>query len=99
MELKGNAQTKEQKLVQFIRDNGLKFTEGRRNSDAVIISGFALHLGFTSSDDLVDLIDEAIDNTGDDNYWEELCRVFDFANCHNYGAWWGTEEARKQYKF
>jgi hypothetical protein len=86
-----------EKLKRFIVDNDLQFTEGRRNSDCTIISGFALHLGETD----ITHIDVAIEATLVEpaDYYDELERVFDFAKFKNYGAWWSSEDAKKQYIF
>lgn len=86
-----------EKLVKFIKDNNLKFTEGRRNSDCVIISGYALHLGVNDPNVIEKAIEFALDNT--DDYYEELCRVLDYAQDHNYQEFWKKEEAKKLYKY
>jgi len=93
-----NIQTIEQKLEQFIRDNNLRFTEGQRNSDAVKLSGYALHLGVLDVNLLLDIVENTCEDCNID-YREELDRVFDYAKYNNYGKWWSTEAAKKQYKF
>ena len=86
------------KLVKFLKENDIEFTEGRRNSDSVIISGFCLHIELEDLDE----IKKAIENNCEDAHWnfiEEFLRVYYFARSSNYGAFWETEEAKKLYKF
>ncbi len=90
----------QEKLEQFIKDNGLQFVEGRRNSDAVVISGYALHLGVSDLSDIENAIDSVFPEVSNsDCYEDELKRVFEYAESNNYGAWWSKSEAKKTYKF
>ncbi len=86
--------TKIKQLQKFIKDNGLQFTEGRRNSDLVVLCGYALYVEATD-EDVWDSIPE-IGKTPDVN--SELDRVWSYAQTNNYGSWWETEANRKAYK-
>lgn len=89
----------EEKLKQFIKDNNLEFTEGRRNFDSVVLSGYALYLD-ANSEQLKNAIEIVLgEEIWDDNLEDELDRVFDYAKSNNYGKWWEKEEAKKMYKF
>lgn len=82
------------KIEQFIKDNKLDLvTEGSRNSNYVILSGYALYLGYSIEGLWSDLEDTIID---DDN---ELERVFKYAEENSYGEWWISKEAKEQYIF
>jgi hypothetical protein len=84
------------KIQKFIKDNGLDFTGSGSdlNSNFCILSGYALYLGLT----LKELKDEMNTEILDDAE-QELERVFNFAENHDYGAWWKTYDAGLQYKF
>jgi len=91
-----------EQLKQFITDNNLKFTEGRRNTDSVILSGYALHIGVDEFVHILYAVEEALGEDiwgSTDELENELTRVFEYADCHNYGNWWKLEEAKKKYKF
>lgn len=89
----------QRKLEQFIKDNSLEFTEGRRNSDAVVICGYALYLGVSDVDTIKDAMNIVFPpSIWADNLGIELDRVFNFAKANNYGKWWEKEENRKTYK-
>lgn len=82
-------------LKEFIKNNDLKFTPGRRNSDCVVICGYALSIDATLDDiknsiefDLLDI--ELID---------ELEKVHIYAKSNNYGLFWNTNLAKNQYEF
>lgn len=93
--------TNQELLEQFIKNNNLTFEEGKRNTDSVILSGYALHIGESDWTILSDAIDATISGKADENYHEELERVFDYAdaNDNNYGAWWNKPGAKTMYKF
>lgn len=87
-----------EKLEKFIKENNLTFAEGSRNTDAVVISGYALHLGIND----VNVIENVIEKTVSTRGWEydkELKRVFEYAKDNNYGQWWTPESAKTMYKF
>ena len=83
-------------LKRFIVNNDLQFTEGRRNSDCTVISGFALSLGETEITNIIQAIGETIVAS---ECYDELERVFNYAEANGYGHWWGSKNAKKQYKF
>ena len=91
---------RQERLVKFIKDNYLSF-EGvggsDLNSDCVVISGFALHIGAGESD-IKRAIYEA-KGTKKRNFIEELERVYTFAENNNYGYNWTTPEYKRMYKF
>lgn len=88
--------TKIEQLQKFIELNKLEFTEGRRNSDLVVLCGYALYIDATK-EDAWDSIPEGID--GDyDELDTEFSRVFDYADHNGYGKWWNIESNRKTYK-
>jgi hypothetical protein len=86
--------TKTEQLDKFIKDNELKFTEGRRNSDLVVLCGYALYIGADQDDVFIaipeDVCDEELMNESD--------RVWEYAEANNYGNWWQIEANRKTYK-
>ena len=85
-------------LIKFIKANKLEFQEGRRNSDSVILSGYALYLGIEDVADVINAVETAL-KTYHPDYAEELERVFTYAEAHDYGSWWETDEAKKLYKY
>lgn len=87
----------EQQIKDFIENNNLTFEPGRRNSDSCILSGYALHLGMKNANKLESLIEKYCENSED--FQEEFNRVYNYASQNNYGKFWTTEEARKEYKF
>jgi len=84
-------------IIKFIKDNKLDFTsEGSGlNSNCTILSGYALHLELT----FFELCDELAEMTLSDEAWNELERVFDYAEDNNYGAYWSTKDAKERYIF
>ena len=91
--------TTHERLCEFIRKNDLIFEEGNRNSDAVTISGYALHIGVKYSSDIEDAIDEVLPDASSHDYEDELKRVFDYAKDNHYERFWETEQARSMYTF
>lgn len=86
-------------LIKFIIENGLTFntTGSSLNSDCCIISGYALYIGVENMNELQEAIDESVAEPG--MYYDELERVFEYANQNDYGAYWLTADAKLQYKF
>jgi len=89
--------TKIEQLQKFIELNKLEFTEGRRNSDLVVLCGYGLYIG-ADVEDIWNSIPLGI-NTNYDELETELDRVFTYAEDNNYGKWWENENNRKAYKF
>ena len=87
-----------EKITKFIKDNDLDFTKSGSslNGDCVVLSGFALHIGITSPEELNDsMVQVDISSEGA----TELERVFYYAKANNYGEYWESEEAEKMYVF
>lgn len=87
-------------LKTFIKNNNLSFEKGERNSNSVVLSGFALHNGNTL-EDCKNAIPFEYVNTDKkkEKVFKELERVYQFASSRNYGNWWSKDEAKKMYKF
>lgn len=79
-------------LKEFIAHNELLFTEGRRNSDIVMLCGYALHLGVTK-----EVIKESLKpySTEDAEVTVEFNKVYNYANYRNYGYWWKDAANKK----
>ncbi len=92
--------TKKQKIEieKFIKENNLTFEYGSRNTDSVVLSGYSLYLGVNDVDKVIEVIDKVLPDA-DEDYSPELERVFEYAGANNYGKWWNSEEAKKEYKF
>lgn len=86
-----------EKIACFIVENKLQFSPGTRNLDATILSGFVLSLKITSPRGITKLIKNNCKAPYD--FSREFERVFEYAEKHEYGAWWKTPAAKKQYKF
>lgn len=100
------------KLVAFIKDNDLDFktTGSSLNSAVVVLCGFALYIDGPDEDlsdeDLISAVDrsfleskEKIPTHARVEYVDEIYRVFEYACDNNYGTWWSSPLAAKQYKF
>ena len=85
------------KISTFIEKNNLTFEVGRRNSDSVILSGYALYIGIDDYEDLADIL-ETLDIT-DYDILTELQDVFSYADYNSYGEWWEHKKAHTMYKF
>lgn len=86
------------KLIEkFIEENKLDLSEtgSALNSTCCIIAGYALYIGIDHAHTLCSILLEKLDSDTD----TELERVFNYAKSKNYGEWWKSEEAKKQYKF
>jgi len=83
------------KIQKFIKDNGLDFDGygSNLNSTYCSLSGYALHLDLNLEELKEKLKPEQMSEV------DELDRVFEFAESHNYGAWWTSDDAKEQYKF
>lgn len=90
--------TNEEKIKEFIKANKLAFTIGRRNSDSTILAGYALHLGYDSSDryELLKIIKSVCKGTKPE---EEFNRVLYYAEENNYDRYWSTKAAKTKYIF
>lgn len=88
--------SKKESIKNFIKDNELLFTEGRRNSDSTILAGYALHIEVLTAAFVNEILNEVIN---DYNYNSEFTKVFHFAKTHHYEVFWLSRDAKKQYKF
>jgi hypothetical protein len=88
------------KLKKFIKDNSLSFTGtgSDLNGNCTIIAGYADFLGETDDINIIKAIKEDFPGISI-TILNEISRVFDFAYTYNYGNFWKTEAAKKQYKF
>lgn len=80
-------------LKKFIQDNKLEFKPGNRNTPLVALCGFAIYKGFDNQTciDSIENIDEETE--------VELLRVYDYAHKNNYGEFWKSKQAKKEYIF
>lgn len=83
-----------EKIENFIKNNKLKFTKGRRNSDLVIICGYAQHLDATL-DDLHDVLHSYYSE--DSELEDEAIRVWVYAEDNDYYKWWRKPANTKEY--
>ena len=92
-----------EKIKNFIEKNfkDVEFNSSTRselNGVITVLSGYALFIGASKND-----IEEAVFSIEDSDltyeFENELDRVFEFAKTYQYGKWWNSEEAKKEYKF
>lgn len=83
------------KIQKFIKDNSLTFDGfgSDINSNLCALSGYACYLEL-DLDELKGYLKE-----GQIEDEAELEKVFNFAESHNYGNWWKSDEAKAEYKF
>lgn len=86
-----------ERIINFIQENNITFKEGTRNTDATVLSGYALYIGIKDVNVLIKIIDNVLNDT--DDYKTELINVFKFSKKNNYDKWWKTEQAKREYKF
>jgi hypothetical protein len=96
---------KKETLKKFVIDNKLDFSGSGSdlNGNCTILAGFTLFLNIEGdSSDILDIVSE-IETIPDSVFTaelnEEFERVYDFAKSNNYGKFWNTEMAKKQYIF
>ena len=89
----------EEIIKKFIIDNKLTFSDtgSGLNSECCIIAGYADYLSVTDYEPVLDAINSTCPDASD--FIDELERVMDYAWENNYGNFWNTAEAKKQYKF
>lgn len=88
--------TKRQKIEKFIEDNDLTFEEGSRNTHSVPLAGYACYLNILTPGMILDVLNEVI---VDFDYDKEFGEVFKYAKANNYGNFWTTSAAEKEYIF
>jgi hypothetical protein len=86
------------KLKEFLEANNIEFSEGRRNTDSTVISGFCLWLELNDMEAIVKTIKDVCPDPEWD-FAEELKRVYAFAESNMYGEWWNKKVAHSHYKF
>lgn len=102
----------EKKLLKFITDNKLEFTEGVRNQNLTILCGFACYLLGLDSELSLNLAKRYLLNAleifeaknpkkvEDTDFIEhEIVRLFNYCWDNSYEDFWITDEAKAQYKF
>lgn len=77
----------EQDLIKFIEEKNITFEEGKRNTDSVLLSGYALYLGY-SFDELFEYCKKTFTNLKGTEWSDELKRVFAYAKKKNYGNYY-----------
>lgn len=77
----------EQDLIKFIEEKDITFEEGKRNTDSVLLSGYALYLGY-SFDELFKYCKKTFDTSKITGWSNELERVFAYAKKNNYGKYY-----------
>jgi len=93
-------ENKIEKLKTFIKENNLSFNEGERNSNIVILCGFALFNENILEECKEVIPKEFIDTLKKEtNVFQEIERVYYYADSRNYKKYWGTAMAQAQYKF
>ena len=91
---------KTETLKKFILANSLDFSgyDSDLNGVCTIISGYADYIGVKTTTPIEKAIIATHEGLSED-FKPELKRVFDFAYRYNYGRWWNTSRASKEYKF
>lgn len=99
-------------IIEFIKNNDLKFTAGRRNTDLVLLCGFVDYLceHVSHVDLFYDLANEIetnkelklifsdwISSYGELAAYDEIDRVWRFAAEASYGVWWTKDINRAEF--
>ncbi len=90
------------KLEDFIKNNKLTFADGRRNSDCIVICGYALYLerendGFDEDVKYYLLIALKPFSDKSDRLIPQLDSTYDYASNNEYALWWEDVANREQY--
>jgi len=87
-------------IEKFIKENNLNFegTDSSLNGNCVILSGYALYSNINTLTDLSKLIPWILKPKFSDAF-NELTRVFPYAEEHDYGEFWNTDYAKQLYNF
>lgn len=97
----------EEKIKEFVKLNYEKLTFvgsiSAVNSSCTIITGYADFIGLANDIDgelsIIRGIEAGIGQTLEGDVKEELSRVFDFTYRYNYGNWWKSRDAKREYQF
>lgn len=84
------------KIKEFIEKNNIEFHDGNRNFPAIVIMGYAQHLGL-SKEDLETELKEEIEN--DDRIQDEIDERWGYCERNNYKKYWTSDVAKTQYVF
>ena len=83
-------------MRDFINENSITFEQGERNTNCVVLVGYAQHKGLTE----LQLIEELKEEIKDDSFIEdEVKRLWNYCENKNYSKFWESEEAKMQYTF
>lgn len=83
-------------LVNFITNNELKFEEGRRNSDCVVICGYAQYIG-ADYEDVKNAITIVLESSLNDELSHELEKIWIYCWDNDYANWWDDQDNRDEY--
>lgn len=77
-------------LNEFIEKNELSFEVGERNTNLTVLVGYALYRGLSLGDCKESILktEWAHDRT---EIFEEMERIWKFAEPNKYGDWWKTQ--------
>ena len=79
-------------LNKFIKDNNLEFHSGSGGDNNILaLCGYATFIGAS--------VGECKKVAKNEDCNDEIERIYDYADKHNYKAFWSTEKAKSQYKF
>lgn len=79
-------------LTKFVKDNKLTFNSGSGGDVNILaLCGYATHINASLEDCI------KVANNKDCN--DEIERIYNYADTHNYKAFWEKPEAKTQYKF
>lgn len=84
------------KIKEFIEKNNIEFHDGNRNFPAIVIMGYAQHLGL-SKEDLETELKEEIEN--DDRIQDEINERWEYCSYNNYEKYWKTKQAKEDWSF
>lgn len=89
-----------EQIEKFIKDNGLTFEKGNRNTDLVIICGYSQYLESLGRVNVADILEEVLKGyfEKDPELHAEFNRVWNFTNLKNYYKWWTIDVNRARYK-
>jgi hypothetical protein len=89
-----------EQIEKFIKDNGLTFEKGTRNTDLVIICGYSQYLESLGRTNIVNILEEVLKGyfEKDPELYSEFNRVWNFTNLKNYYKWWTIDINRARYK-
>ncbi len=82
-------------LKEFIKENNLTFEVGVRNTNVTILCGYALH-NKNTVEECKEAIEEKFVST---ELFQEIERVYNYAESNDYGNYWTTTDAISRYKF